>query len=104
MDELDVARNWVREADGRVLFLLGAGASKPALPVSGELTEIVLKSIDQTIGEFAPESQVPRLWHDIHPVLRSATDLGSSYCVPRPSWPCQGAAVPALTANGSTTS
>lgn len=39
---LITAREWVAQEDGRVLFLLGAGASKPALPVSAELTDIVL--------------------------------------------------------------
>lgn len=68
---LDEAREWVGRASGRALFLLGAGASKPALPVSAELTEIVLASIDEATLNFAAESRVPELWRDIRPVLAS---------------------------------
>lgn len=68
---LDAARQWVKEADGRVLFLLGAGASKPSLPVSSELTTIVLASIDEAIPNFAAKSRVPPLWRDIRPVIES---------------------------------
>lgn len=69
MDEIALARDWVREANGRVLFLLGAGASKPALPVSDELTKIVMGSIDEAIKNWAPESHIPELWREIRPVL-----------------------------------
>lgn len=68
---LNTAREWVTQAGGRVLFFLGAGASKPALPVSAELTDIVLRSIDQATLNFAAESRVPELWRDIRPVLVS---------------------------------
>lgn len=71
VNELDIARQWVNDAEGRVLFLLGAGASKPALPVSSELTDIVLASIDRAIENFAAESLVPQLWRDIRPVIES---------------------------------
>lgn len=66
---LDIARQWVQEADGRVLFLLGAGASKPALPVSSELTAIVLGSLDEAFENWAADSLVPQLWRDIRPVI-----------------------------------
>lgn len=68
---LNEAREWVGRAGGRALFLLGAGASKPALPVSAELTEIVLASIDEATLNFAAESRVPELWRGIRPVLAS---------------------------------
>lgn len=68
---LNTAREWVAQAGGRVLFLLGAGASKPALPVSAELTDIVLTSIDEATTNFAAESRVPELWRDIRPVAES---------------------------------
>lgn len=69
--KLDAARRWIAEAHGRVLFLLGAGASKPSLPVSSELTAIVLARIDERLHNFATESRVPRLWQDIRPVIES---------------------------------
>lgn len=69
--KLDTARQWVQEASGRVLFLLGAGASKPALPVSAELTAIVLETMDRTFENFAADSRVPQLWQDIRPVIES---------------------------------
>lgn len=68
---LNEAREWVAQAGGRVIFLLGAGASKPALPVSVELTDTVLTSIDEATLNFAAESRVPELWPDIRPVLVS---------------------------------
>ena len=66
---LDEARGSMAHAGGRVLFLLGAGASKPALPVSAELTDIVLKSLSGATLNFAVESRVPELWRDIRPVF-----------------------------------
>lgn len=63
------------EAGGRVLTLLGAGASKPALSVSAEFTDIVLASIHEATTNFAAESRVPELWRDIRPVVVS---LGSN--------------------------
>jgi len=68
---LDTARQWLADADGRVLFLLGAGASKPSLPVSAELTAIVTSSLDDAFKSFAPESRVPQLWEDVRPVVIS---------------------------------
>jgi len=70
-NKVDTAREWVQEAEGRVLFLLGAGASKPALPVSAELTAIVLEGMDRTLEKFAADSRVPQLWTDIRPVIES---------------------------------
>lgn len=75
MNELDTARQWVQEADGHVLFLLGAGASKPALPVSSELTVLVLASVDRAVEDFGPNSRVPQLWRGIRPVLE---EIGSN--------------------------
>lgn len=69
--KFETARQWVAEANGRVLFLLGAGASKPSLPVSSELTAIVLTSLDQAFENWAADSQVPQLWKDIRPVVES---------------------------------
>lgn len=40
---------WVEAADGRVLVLLGAGASKPNLPTSAQLLEEVSTHLDATL-------------------------------------------------------
>lgn len=75
MSDIEVAREWVELAGDRVVFVLGAGASKPALPVSSELTQIVFESIDRAISDFAAESRVPQLWLAIRPVL---AEMGSN--------------------------
>lgn len=74
-DTLETARRWVDEADGRTTFLLGAGASKPALPVSAELTAIVLGDIDARMDDWSEDSRVPDLWRGIRPTL---TGLGAN--------------------------
>jgi hypothetical protein len=42
---------WVAAADGRTLVLLGAGASAPSLPVSRELTGLVIERISARRGD-----------------------------------------------------
>ncbi len=71
MDEIEVAREWVREAGRRVLFLLGAGASAPELPVSAQLTALVLDDLDRRMKDFSDTSDVPSLWRDIRPTLHT---------------------------------
>lgn len=72
---------WVTEADGGVVVVLGAGASVPGgLPVSRKLTDLVIAGIDQ-------QSRAPGAWSfvrerldlaslDIEQLYRSIGDLG----------------------------
>ena len=42
---------WIAAAEGRTLVLLGAGASAPSLPVSSELTALVIESMNERLKD-----------------------------------------------------
>lgn len=42
---------WIAAAEGKTLVLLGAGASAPSLPVSRELTELVVESMNERLDD-----------------------------------------------------
>ncbi|MEV8358925.1 SIR2 family protein [Microbacterium sp. NPDC076895] len=78
---------WVAEAEGRVVVVLGAGASVPGgLPVSKDLTDLVIAGIDQ-------QSRAPEAWTfvrdrlnltslDIEQLYRSIGDLRQVLVLP----------------------
>lgn len=70
--------SWVDEAGDAVVVLLGAGASAPQLPVSKELTDLVVKCIDATY----PSDDVSNLglaWHLIRRQLEGTTGIEEFY-------------------------
>lgn len=84
---LNVVHEWVTGAEGRVVVVLGAGASVPGgLPVSRDLTDLVIAGIDQ-------QSRAPEAWTfvrdrlnlastDIEQLYRSIGDLGQVLDLP----------------------
>lgn len=69
--------NWVTEAEGKTLVLLGAGASAPSLPVSSELTELVIDSI--TAGRDGRTDYLNRAWGLVLEQLKSTTNIEEFY-------------------------
>lgn len=55
---------WISEARGRVLVLLGAGASKPNLPTSAQLLDEVSAIFD---ADFTADLSLHHLWREIRP-------------------------------------
>lgn len=62
---------WIEGAAGRTVVLLGAGASQPFVPMSRELTPLVLDYLDETYSAGLPSHQ---LWRAISPEARKLGD------------------------------
>jgi hypothetical protein len=58
---------WIDEARGRTVVLLGAGASQPAVPMTRELTQLV---VDYLTAEYRGGNAVHQLWRAILPVIQ----------------------------------
>lgn len=69
--------NWVAEAEGKTLVLLGAGASAPSLPVSRELTELVIDSITARRGDRS--DYLNRAWELVLEQLKGTSNIEEFY-------------------------
>lgn len=66
--------SWVEEAGDSIVVLLGAGASAPQLPVSTELTDLVVGHLD-TVYPVNDESNIGRTWHEVRRRLAGVTNI-----------------------------
>lgn len=69
--------DWVRAADGKTLVLLGAGASAPSLPVSAELTKLVIESITEKLKDHP--GYLGRAWQMVVDQLRGTSNIEEFY-------------------------
>ena len=68
---------WVSAANGKTLVLLGAGASAPSLPVSAELTKLVIESITEQLKDHP--GYLGRAWSMVVDQLRGTSNIEEFY-------------------------
>lgn len=68
---------WVAAANGKTLVLLGAGASAPSLPVSRELTGLVIESMNQRLRD--QNDYLRRAWEAAREQLRETSNIEEFY-------------------------
>lgn len=69
--------DWVADANGKTLVLLGAGASAPSLPVSRELTELVIDSMNERLDDHP--GYLKRAWAMAREQLRGTSNIEEFY-------------------------
>lgn len=68
---------WIAAAEGRTLVLLGAGASAPSLPVSSELTALVIESMNKRLDD--QPGYLKRAWELAREQLRGTSNIEEFY-------------------------
>lgn len=69
--------DWVAAANGKTLVLLGAGASAPSLPVSRELTDLVIESMNERLDDHP--GYLKRAWVMVREQLRGTSNIEEFY-------------------------
>ncbi|WP_323986004.1 SIR2 family protein [Microbacterium plantarum] len=69
--------DWVASANGKTLVLLGAGASAPSLPVSRELTDLVIESMNERLDDHP--GYLKRAWELAREQLRGTSNIEEFY-------------------------
>ncbi len=68
---------WIAAANGQALVLLGAGASAPSLPVSRELTDLVIESMNERLHNHS--GYLGRAWAAAREQLRGTSNIEEFY-------------------------